>query len=85
MARITKAEQIQKLLEEGMSPKQISKEIGCPIGSVYSVKSALKRASETDEAEETKDDETTLDSSDPDFWKVRYLEAHAKLVEHGIE
>lgn len=76
---------IRQMIEDGVSTSNIVEVLGCTAQNVYTQRSALRKIAEREDSQgEEIEGSELLESSDPDFWKVRYLEAHALLVEHGI-
>lgn len=80
MGRLSQAV-IDKIVDlhtmKGMDAEEISEELEVGIKAVNRVLSVLEEVK--DEVEPSDEEEASID------WKSRYLEAHVKLIENGIE
>jgi transposase-like protein len=76
-----KSERVRNMIEAGASTKEICRDCNVVPAQVYNQKMKVKKESG---AEPEEGEEVATKVIDEDFWKVRYLEAHALLVENGI-
>ena len=75
-----KSQAIREMLSAGHEANEIVKILKCEKSQIYSIKQKMKKENLfLAEPEERESEETG-----EDFWKMKYLMAHALLVEHKI-